>query len=76
VSSTCVNKSEFKETLLQAMKQAGMETELRNTVFHWVRSHSNHDSISGYSFKEPLAYLRKAQVSRTITILFFTRSLV
>jgi hypothetical protein len=60
-----VNKSEFKETLLQAMKQAGMETELRNTVFHWVRSHSNHDSLSGYSFKEPLAYLRKAQVSHT-----------
>jgi hypothetical protein len=65
VSSTCVNKFEFKETLLQAMKQAGMETELRNTVFHWVRSHSNHDSISGYSMKEPLAYLRKAQVSCT-----------
>ncbi|XP_023702175.1 TBC1 domain family member 19 isoform X1 [Cryptotermes secundus] len=61
-SSTCVNKTEFKETLLQAMKQAGMETELRNTVFHWVRSHNNHDSISGYSIKEPLAYLRKAQM--------------
>jgi hypothetical protein len=48
------------------MKQAGMETELRNTVFHWVRSHSNHDSINGYSVKEPLAYLRKAQVCGSI----------
>lgn len=66
MSSTCVNKSEFKETLFQAMKQAGMETELRNTVFHWVRSHSNHDSINGYSVKEPLAYLRKAQVCGSI----------
>lgn len=53
------------------MKQAGMETELRNTVFHWVRSHSNHDSISGYSVKEPLAYLRKAQVGGCIYNLLF-----
>ncbi|KAJ4443036.1 hypothetical protein ANN_04686 [Periplaneta americana] len=55
-------KAKFKETLLQAMKQAGMETELRNTVFHWVRSHKNNDSINGYAIKEPLAYLRKAQM--------------
>jgi hypothetical protein len=57
-----VNKYEFKETLLQAIKQAGIETELRNTVFHWVRSHNNYANINGYSIKEPLAYLRKAQV--------------
>ncbi|KDR14568.1 TBC1 domain family member 19 [Zootermopsis nevadensis] len=62
VSSTCVNKYEFKETLLQAIKQAGIETQLRNTVFHWVRSHNNYDSINGSSIKEPLAYLRKAQM--------------
>jgi hypothetical protein len=77
VASPCVNKSEFKETLLQVMKQAGMETELRNTVFHWVRSHSNHDTINGYSIKEPLAYLRKAQVScnSNYMLFFFIRCL-
>ena len=71
-----MNKSEFKETLLQAMKQAGMETELRNTVFHWVRSHSNHDSMNGYSVKEPLAYLRKAQVGGNTYNSLFVSSVV
>jgi hypothetical protein len=66
-----VNKYEFKETLLQAIKQAGIETELRNTVFHWVRSHNNYDNINGYSIKEPLAYLRKAQVGFTGNYLCF-----
>lgn len=66
VSSTCVKQSNFKETLLEAIKQAGMETELRNTVFHWIRSHNNYDCINGYPPKEPLAYLRKAQVSDKI----------
>lgn len=32
-------KSEnFKETLLKAMKDTGLEVELRNSVYHWVRS--------------------------------------
>ncbi|XP_049802117.1 TBC1 domain family member 19 [Schistocerca nitens] len=62
VSSTCVKQSNFKETLLEAIRQAGMETELRNTVFHWIRSHNNYDCVNGYPLKEPLAYLRKAQL--------------
>ncbi|XP_066993745.1 TBC1 domain family member 19 [Anabrus simplex] len=62
VASTCVKKSDFKETLLEAMKHAGMETELRNTVFHWVRSHNNTECINGFPIKEPLTYLRKAQM--------------
>ncbi|KAK7861826.1 hypothetical protein R5R35_000588 [Gryllus longicercus] len=62
MSSTNVKKSQFKETLLEAMKKAGMETELRNTVFHWVRSHNNVESVNGYPIKEPLGYLRKAQM--------------
>lgn len=36
-----------------------METELRNSVFHWIRSHNN--IARGQILKEPLAYLRKAQ---------------
>ncbi|CAA9999146.1 unnamed protein product [Nesidiocoris tenuis] len=38
------------------MKQTGLETELRNTVYHWLRSHKNPNQV-----KEPLVYLRKAQ---------------
>lgn len=37
-----------------------METELRNSIFHWIRSHTNH--IHSQYTKEPLAYLRKAQM--------------
>ncbi|RZF41160.1 hypothetical protein LSTR_LSTR017023 [Laodelphax striatellus] len=43
------------------MKETGMETELRNTVFHWVRSHSLQPAHA-YPLKEPLAYLRKSQM--------------
>ncbi|KAK3912118.1 TBC1 domain family member 19 [Frankliniella fusca] len=63
VSSPNVRKDNFKSTLLESMKKTGMETELRNTVFHWVRSHNNRDS-DGISalVREPLTYLRKAQL--------------
>lgn len=64
VSSPNVKKDDFKTTLLESMKKTGMETELRNTVFHWVRSHNNRDSDGITSIvREPLTYLRKAQVN-------------
>lgn len=60
-----MKKDDFKSTLLESMKKTGMETELRNTVFHWVRSHYNRDSDGLSSvLREPLTYLRKAQVCR------------
>ncbi|RZF48656.1 hypothetical protein LSTR_LSTR010746 [Laodelphax striatellus] len=61
VSSPAVQSEDFKSTLLAAMKETGMETELRNTVFHWVRSHSLQPAHA-YPLKEPLAYLRKSQM--------------
>lgn len=45
---------------MDALKKSGMGTELRNSIFHWIRSHSNH-SHNQHS-KESLAYLRKAQM--------------
>uniref|UniRef100_A0A1B6D6P0 Rab-GAP TBC domain-containing protein n=2 Tax=Clastoptera arizonana TaxID=38151 RepID=A0A1B6D6P0_9HEMI len=62
VSSPCVKVDDFKATLLEGMKETGMETELRNTVFHWMRSHNNQEYFNSYTSKEPLAYLRKAQM--------------
>lgn len=38
VASTAVKREDFKNTLLDALKSNGLETEIRNTVFHWVRS--------------------------------------
>lgn len=54
-----MKKSDFRNSLLESLKQTGMETELRNSVFHWIRSHSN--LARGQAVKESLAYLRKAQ---------------
>lgn len=39
------------------MKTNGMENSLRNTIYHWMRSHK-----SSMVTKEPLTYLKKAQV--------------
>ncbi|XP_071452876.1 TBC1 domain family member 19 isoform X1 [Hetaerina americana] len=61
VSSPLVTKNEFKQSLLNSIKTSGVETELRNTVFHWVRSHHNLN-MSGCPSKEPIGYLRKAQL--------------
>lgn len=62
VSSSAVDSENFRGTLLTAMRETGMETELRNTVFHWVRNHRL-QPIHAYPLKETLAYLRKAQVN-------------
>ncbi|KAF4524524.1 hypothetical protein B566_EDAN002796 [Ephemera danica] len=65
VASPSVQKSTFRPSLLAAMKQSGLETELRNTVFHWMRSHQSHaarNAASPLHTKEPIAYLRKAQL--------------
>lgn len=42
VSSPNVKKEDFKQTLQQAMKDNGLDTKLRNTIFHWVRSQTKH----------------------------------
>lgn len=58
VSQKCVKNTDFKNSLLEAMKANGMENDLRNTIFHWVRANKNPTAT-----KEPLAYLRKVQMS-------------
>ncbi|CAH0721416.1 unnamed protein product, partial [Brenthis ino] len=54
VSSPNVKKEDFKQTLQQAMKEKGLDTKLRNTVFHWVRTQSKHNKL------DPLTSLSKA----------------
>ncbi|CAH1389958.1 unnamed protein product [Nezara viridula] len=58
VSKSAVKNTNFKNTLLEAMKMNGMENELRNTIFQWVRSHKNPAAT-----REPLIYLRKSQAT-------------
>ncbi|XP_047517392.1 TBC1 domain family member 19 isoform X3 [Pieris napi] len=54
VSSPNVKKEDFKQTLQQAMKEKGLDTKLRNTVFHWVRSQNKQNKL------DPLTSLSKA----------------
>ncbi|XP_049865608.1 TBC1 domain family member 19 isoform X2 [Pectinophora gossypiella] len=54
VCSPNVNKEDFKQTLQQAMKEKGLDTKLRNTVFHWVRSQTKQNKL------DPLSCLLKA----------------
>ncbi|KAG7305388.1 hypothetical protein JYU34_009456 [Plutella xylostella] len=54
VSSNNVKKEDFKQTLQQAMKEKGLDTKLRNTVFHWVRTQNKQSKI------DPLTSLSKA----------------
>ncbi|XP_026748243.2 TBC1 domain family member 19 [Galleria mellonella] len=54
VSSPNVKKEDFKQTLQQAMKEKGLDTKLRNTVFHWVRTQSKQGKL------DPLTSLLKA----------------
>ncbi|EEB20025.1 conserved hypothetical protein [Pediculus humanus corporis] len=60
VSSSSVKKGDFRNSLMDALRHSGMGTELRNSIFHWIRAHSNH--LHNQHAKEPLAYLRKAQM--------------
>ncbi|XP_063635735.1 TBC1 domain family member 19 [Cydia splendana] len=54
VSSTNVKKEDFKQTLQQAMKEKGLDTKLRNTVYHWVRTQTKQNKL------DPLTSLQKA----------------
>ncbi|CAG9792200.1 unnamed protein product [Diatraea saccharalis] len=54
VSSPNVKKEDFKQTLQQAMKEKGLDTKLRNTVFHWVRTQNKQNKL------DPLTSLMKA----------------
>lgn len=65
-ASQDVSIDDFKKTLVQAVNIGSMETNLRNAVFHWLRSHGNNKQIvvrDEITSREPLDYLRKAQVT-------------
>lgn len=64
-ASNDVNIDNFKQTLVQAVNKGSMETDLRNSVFHWLRSHGNNKQMvvrDELTSMESLDYLRKAQV--------------
>ncbi|XP_022169785.1 TBC1 domain family member 19 [Myzus persicae] len=65
-ASQDVSIDDFKKTLVQAVNIGSMETNLRNAVFHWLRSHGNNKQIvvrDEITSRESLDYLRKAQIT-------------
>ncbi|OXU19923.1 hypothetical protein TSAR_005825 [Trichomalopsis sarcophagae] len=63
VASSAVKKEDFKNTLFEALKTEGLETELRNTVFHWSRSQRLSESRENVNeYQTDLSYLKKAQI--------------
>ncbi|XP_054002919.1 TBC1 domain family member 19 isoform X1 [Hylaeus anthracinus] len=63
VASAAVKREDFKSTLMDTLKNSGLETEIRNTVFHWARSQGSLSTTSTPSMEEvDLSYLKKAQV--------------
>ncbi|XP_076230802.1 TBC1 domain family member 19 [Calliopsis andreniformis] len=63
VASTAVKREDFKNTLIDALKNNGLETEIRNTVFHWARSQGSLTATSEKSAEDvDLSYLKKAQI--------------
>lgn len=71
-ASNDVSIDDFKNTLVQAVNKGSMETNLRNAVFHWLRSHGNNKQMvvrDETTNGESLDYLRKAQVILYVFIL-------
>ncbi|KAH0550622.1 TBC1 domain family member 19 [Cotesia glomerata] len=62
VASSAVKKDNFKSTLLEALKNNGVETEIRNTVFHWTRAQGPLQSSEEKKSNVDLNYLKKAQI--------------
>ncbi|CAH0387463.1 unnamed protein product [Bemisia tabaci] len=62
VASKSVTLDDFKKCLLESLSSSGMETDLRNSVFHLMRSIHNSQDVCSYKDKEPLEYLKKAQM--------------
>ncbi|XP_050527254.1 TBC1 domain family member 19 isoform X2 [Daktulosphaira vitifoliae] len=61
-----VTLEDFKNTLVAAVHQGSMETNLRNAIFYWLRNHDNNKQIvvrEEVTQKESLDYLRKAQAT-------------
>ncbi|XP_025835400.1 TBC1 domain family member 19 [Agrilus planipennis] len=57
VATSNVKQEDFKASLLKAMVDNGLEAELRNSVYHWIRTKTK-DSQTSTSFE---AYLKKTQ---------------
>ncbi|KAF5286409.1 hypothetical protein FQR65_LT12589 [Abscondita terminalis] len=57
VSSSRVRSDEFGDSLVNALKDTGLETRLRNDVYHWMRNQSKEGTASAYD-----TFFKRAQI--------------
>ncbi|KAG5675845.1 hypothetical protein PVAND_005715 [Polypedilum vanderplanki] len=57
-----VKNDDMKNTLEQAMKKHGLETEIRNIVFHLIRNSIKSEVKFSMQTNDPLNYLRRAGI--------------
>ncbi|CAO1340765.1 unnamed protein product [Diamesa hyperborea] len=57
-----VSKDDMKHTLEHAMKKNGLETEIRNIVFHLIRTSIKNEVKTTMLSSDPLNYLRRAGI--------------
>ncbi|KAK0087299.1 hypothetical protein PV325_001336 [Microctonus aethiopoides] len=63
VATPAVKKDNFKTTLVDALKTNGVETEIRNTVFHWARAQGPlRPKTEIQPSNAELNYLKKTQI--------------
>ncbi|XP_046812263.1 TBC1 domain family member 19 isoform X1 [Lucilia cuprina] len=63
VCSPSVDRNDMCNTLEEAIKSAGIETDIRNIIFHLVRSKLKpEDKVHQTNVNDPLAYLKRAGV--------------
>ncbi|XP_065203977.1 TBC1 domain family member 19 [Planococcus citri] len=58
-----VNSENFPSSLISAIKDVGLEKELRNDIYHWMKERNfQENGVSCWIEKEPMDYLRKSQM--------------
>ncbi|XP_065357666.1 TBC1 domain family member 19 isoform X2 [Calliphora vicina] len=63
VCSPSVDRNDMCNTLEDAIKNAGIETDIRNIIFHLVRSKLKpEEKVSHTNMNDPLGYLKRAGV--------------
>lgn len=63
VASKDIDVFSFHDSLIKVMKECGLENDLRNGIYYWMKEYNYFQTGAGcWIEKEPFEYLREAQV--------------
>lgn len=67
IASKNIDLSAFQHSLISTIRDVQLEGELRNDIFYWLRERNfSENGVDCWTEKEPMEYLRKAQVTKHI----------